>query len=679
MKSRTVRIVIPLVLFFASLLLMMPRSERFGYEYRQGSAWKYETLVSQFSFPILKTPDQILEESQNSSVKVVPYYRQDESVLANALAAVPVLSSDGPEDFSAVTAEIISRIYGTGVVGEDGVRQSPGAESDIIYVQRGKRASMVPVTEVLKPSQAREMLLAKASERVPGVNADSIYRACGLYNALLPDLVFDSEMTRLVASDKSVSISPTLGYVPAGQPIVSEGEIVTAEIEQLLDSYRHEFETNFGTDQSALVRWIGNAGISLAMVVLLLLALLASYPSIFDKMNEYLYLLLILLLMSAGALVTDRMNEDFLFLIPFTLGALFLQANFHKKVAFCIYPIGLLPLLFVSGNGTVLFVMNFVAGEVSIQLFKTFSRRWKQFILAFITASILIAVFLSFRLVHLTSESIWRSMLMIFIASMLTVAGYPLTFLFERLFNLLSDARLEELCSTSNKILLELEQKAPGTFQHSLQVMNMADTAARSIGANPLLVRAGALYHDIGKMRNPLCFIENESMLLGANAPEGYHSGLSPLQSSHDITRHVSDGLELADHYRLPGFIKDFIASHHGTTITSYFFNKHLKEGGDPEDEDQFRYQGFRPRTREQVILMVADSIEAASRTLKNYSSQSLSSLVERIVDSKLEEGQFDDSPITLREITLMKESLKSYLGQMFHERIAYPKKSSTK
>ena len=246
-------------------------------------------------------------------------------------------------------------------------------------------------------------------------------------------------------------------------------------------------------------------------------------------------------------------------------------------------------------------------------------------------------------------------------ASLLTVAGYPLIYLFEKMFNLVSNSRLRELCDTSNSLLRQLEQKAPGTFQHSLQVMNMADAAARAIDANPLLVRAGALYHDIGKMRNPQCFVENES-LLSKNEADKYHFGLTPEQSAHDIIKHTID----------------FIRTHHGTSTVSYFYNKALNSGSEV-DIEQFRYPGVKPATREQVILMLCDTIEAASRSLQTHTPESCAAFVDKIVKGKLEEGQLDASEISIKELEELKEALKTYLLQMHHERIAYPENRNKK
>ena len=257
------------------------------------------------------------------------------------------------------------------------------------------------------------------------------------------------------------------------------------------------------------------------------------------------------------------------------------------------------------------------------------------------------------------------------LGAFMTVAGYPLIYLFEKIFMLVSTSKLVELSDTSNTLLRQLADKAPGTFQHSLQVMNLSDAVARAIDANVPLVRAAALYHDIGKICNPQCFTENETPGIK------YHEELSPKESAQEIIRHVSDGLALADKHNLPSVLKAFINSHHGTTCTAYFLNRYLNDGGDPEDVSAFYYNGVNPVTKEQVILMFCDAVEAASRSLKDYSAENISALVEKIINGKADDGQLSDSDISLREITKIKEVLKSYLQQMYHSRIAYPKRNA--
>jgi putative nucleotidyltransferase with HDIG domain len=259
------------------------------------------------------------------------------------------------------------------------------------------------------------------------------------------------------------------------------------------------------------------------------------------------------------------------------------------------------------------------------------------------------------------------------LAAFLLVAGYPLIYLFEKMFMLVSASKLVELSDTSNKLLRMLADKAPGTFQHSLQVMNLADAAARSIDAYIPLVRAGALYHDIGKIANPQCFTENETP--GVK----YHADLSPKESAQEIIKHVSDGLALAEKYGLPGVLKDFIKTHHGTTNTAYFYTKYLNEGGDPNEVSEFYYDGVKPTTKEQVILMLCDTIEAASRSLKDYSKENISDLVDRIVEGKVNDGQLSNADVSLRELNTLKDVIKSYLTQMYHSRVKYPPRRGKK
>ena len=354
-----------------------------------------------------------------------------------------------------------------------------------------------------------------------------------------------------------------------------------------------------------------------------------------------------------------------------------LYTFFRTKVILPVYIVTLFPLLIFAPNGAVLFVMFVVAGLVATYFFQYMGKGWHQFIVALITFAVLTISYLGFYFLGLINAGpVFKVLMKLFGGSMLAVAGYPLIYLFEKFFNLLSSSRLRDLCDTSLPLLRTLEQKAPGTFQHSLQVMNLCDAAARSIGANTLLVRAGALYHDLGKMNNPQCFIENESLL---NKPEDqkYHSKLTPVHSAQDIIRHVSDGVDIARRNRLPERIVEFILTHHGTTRTGYFWGKHLSEGGNPADEPAFLYSGEKPRTKEQIILMLCDSIEAASRTLQDYSPEATSAFVDKIIEGKRSEGQFDDADISIKDLRTISSTIKSFLAQVHHERISYPDKNN--
>ena len=673
MKKGLYRIAVPLGIAFLLLVLLMPRNAKFAYDYRKGRTWKYETLYAQFDFPIYKTEEQMREERGEASSEAIPYYKFSDEITARNLRAVERLELGNLR--SAVVSSMRA-IYQKGVMADEGSRRHSSSEPDVIYVQRDKRAVKYPTSEVYRLTEARSRLLSDIAA-VSGANVDSLFRAVGVYDLLVPNLLFDEQTTDLVHAESATTVSPTSGYVNAGQLIVQEGEIVTAEIAQMLDSYKREFEANMGNSGPAALMVLGNLLIALAIVVLLYLSIYFNNPRIFED-SRFPYLVVVFLLGAVASLILIRAGERFLLLFPFTLVALLLQAFMRNRVVVPVYVVSLLPLLIFSHDGVVLFVMYFVAGMVSILAFRYFNRGWKQFITALITFAVLALVYLGFRAADMVAGNVWRALLHLFIGSMATVAGYPLVYLFERLFNLVSNSRLIELCDVSNPLIRELEQKAPGTFQHSLQVMNMVDAAARAIGANADLVRAGALYHDIGKMNNPLCFIENESLVAREGVPK-YHAGLTPEQSAHDIIRHVQDGVEIARKNHLPDAIVDFIRSHHGTTTTGYFYSQFLRDGGDPALAGEFRYPGIKPVSKEQIILMLCDSVEAASRTLKEFTPEAYSAFVERIVSGKMDEGQFDRADISISELGTVKETLKQYLAQIHHERIVYPKQKTKK
>ena len=673
MKKGLYRIAVPLGIAFLLLVLLMPRNAKFAYDYRKGRTWKYETLYAQFDFPIYKTEEQMREERGEASSEAIPYYKFSDEITARNLRAVERLELGNLR--SAVVSSMRA-IYQKGVMADEGSRRHSSSEPDVIYVQRDKRAVKYPTSEVYRLTEARSRLLSDIAA-VSSANVDSLFRAVGVYDLLVPNLLFDEQTTDLVHAESATTVSPTSGYVNAGQLIVQEGEIVTAEIAQMLDSYKREFEANVGYLGPPALLLVGNLLIALAILVLLYLSIYFNNPRIFED-SRFPYLVVVFLLGAVASLILIRAGERFLLLFPFTLVALLLQAFMRNRVVVPVYVVSLLPLLIFSHDGVVLFVMYFVAGMVSILAFRYFNRGWKQFITALITFAVLALVYLGFRAADMVAGNVWRALLHLFIGSMATVAGYPLVYLFERLFNLVSNSRLIELCDVSNPLIRELEQKAPGTFQHSLQVMNMVDAAARAIGANADLVRTGALYHDIGKMNNPLCFVENESLVAREGVPK-YHAGLTPEQSAHDIIRHVQDGVEIARKNHLPDAIVDFIRSHHGTTTTGYFYSQFLRDGGDPALAGEFRYPGIKPVSKEQIILMLCDSVEAASRTLKEFTPEAYSAFVERIVSGKMDEGQFDRADISISELGTVKETLKQYLAQIHHERIVYPKQKSKK
>ena len=655
----------------------MPRTAKFNYSYKKGTPWPYETLISQFDFPILKTEEQIQEEREEAGTIVIPFYRYSEEVTSAVVKNAQSLDLGGFNNLRPSVVTRLGDIYAKGVISDAKVKLDQGSaevSENLIYIQRNKRAVQYPRTEVYKVSEARDQLVALLAKTYPSVNLDSLFRRTGVYEVIVPNLQYDKTMTELTHAESADYVSPTLGYVKADEKIVSKGEIVTGEVAQILDSYRKEYNQVFGYAGPRVLLYLGNILLALALVVIVYLILHFTSPGVFAKSNQYYYILTVFLLAAIITFVVERIAPSLMYLVPFPVFALFLLAFFRKKQVLPMYMAMMLPLLIFCGNGMELYVMFLTAGVVTIETFGYFSKGWRQFLNAAIIFVVEVLVYLGFRFIDVGSTAAWWvDLALIFVGSMATVALYPLIYLFEKIFNLVSVTRLIELADTSNPLLQELAAKAPGTFQHCLQVMNLVDAVGRATDADVPLLRAAALYHDLGKMQNPLCFVENESTAPGASK---YHEGKTPKESAADIIRHVDDGLAIAEEHRLPDVLKDFIRTHHGTSNTAYFMNKYLNAGGDPSDVSAFYYHGQKPTTKEQVILMVCDSIEAASRTLKEFTPQAYDRFVEGIVKGKEDAGQLEDADITLHDLNLMKRMLKTYLQQIFHSRVAYPKRN---
>ena len=660
------KVVIPLVVSFAVLMVLVPRTAKWGYDYSKGQAWRYETLVAQFDFPLLKTTEQIAKERADLSSTVIPYYKMSTEVVGESFRKIEGMSFADVPGLKSSLVRHLSDIYNKGIIPEiqDNV--------ELIYVQKGKRAEKVPVSEVYLLPQARIALLHGVSTDCPEVNVDSVIRSKSIYDLLAVNLVYDDQITALVHSQTQSMVSTTSGFVNAGTIVVNNGELITAEVAQMLDSYKAEYEQSYGYDKPLAAIWLGNALLVLGILICLYFAIYFSNAMIFKDYNRYLYVVVVFTLIASVELLLIKFAPQWIFIFPFSVAALYLQAFFRTRVIYPVYIATLLPLLLFAENGAAMFMMYLVSGVITLYVFKHFSKGAKQFIAASINFVCTAVLFSAFVITGVINVDYLPTLGLICIGSILQVALHPFVYLLERSFNLVSSTRLQELSDTSNELLRQLEQKAPGTFQHSLQVMNLASAAARAINADEILIKAGALYHDIGKIKNPLCFVENESL---TSTDAKYHSDITPLQSAQDIIKHVMDGVELAQAHKLPSVITDFIRTHHGTTCVSFFYDKYLKEGGDPELKKEFLYPGPTPTTKEQVILMLSDSIEAASRTLRDYSQESISALVDRIFAYKIEDGQLEQADITLKEIDTIKIVMQTYLGQMYHERIKYPKR----
>ncbi len=651
------------------LALVIPNKGKFRYEYQKGRPWLYESLVAPIDFPVLKTVAELRKEREELSSSVVPYYNYKEGVDDEQ---IKLISSNLvlPEDDSIITSYLyssIKNIYSKGVIDE--MPDTLYSKGVVAIVKYGK-PTLHPLRNLFTPGEASAQLKKMMSDKFPGAD-ELILRA--LPSQSLPvNLFFDNNMTQLVLKNQIADISPTKGVIYTGQLIISNGESVTAESEQLLDSFKAEYELSMGFSGSFLLLKLGYALIIMLIILILIVVIYYLDREILKEPNRFNFILLQFILVVIATVVVMDTGQEYLMVFPFSVIALYLTSLYYSKIVIPVYMTIMLPVVFIATGGFELYFLNIVSGTAVFYTFQYLDRGWRQFVNSLFVFVTLSLTYLTLRMVEDGSlESVTRLTFIYFAwNSVLIIAAYPLLYLFEKIFGLLSNSRLRDLSDTTTTLLSSLAEKAPGTFHHSLQVANLSESAAREIGAYALLARVGALYHDIGKMSNPPFFIENlpagESSL---------HSDLPGEESAKIIIQHVDEGFLIARKARLPQMVIDFILTHHGKTQVGYFYNKYVNSGGDPANIAQFTYKGELPKTKEQVIVMMADAVEASSRSLKDHSRESVCALVDRMIDERIAEKQLIDADISIKEIYAIKEVFKQRLGQVYHSRLKYPER----
>lgn len=663
------KVYVAFAIAFLLVLFFYPMELRFKYDYQRGRPWMYETLIAPIDFPILKTEAEILEEVDAAAEQLLPVFRYDREIVLDQMKKLNLwmdsLSLDGK------CIEIMNQAVGH--IYDKGVLPPLNNESDypMIVMLRDRNLSEVPCAEVYNEKTVPMYLRFSLSDQVDPMLADSLVNALVDHKLMQANLVYDQKRTELLHKEAIDYISPTKGMCYTGQLIVTEGETVTPQIEQLLDSYKAEYEQSIGLSGERWVLWIGHSAILLILLFLLFLVMFYAEKDMFQQRNNLHFILLLFCISFLVTIFAVGRNPYTPYLIPYTVFALYLVSFYPAGFAFRTYSILILPLLILPAQGLELYVANLLSGAIGILCFRHFNGGWLQFLNATFAVLGLVVCYLAFRLtIEGTLDTVsYEIILFCILNGFLIVAAYPLVYLFEKIFSFVSDATLKELTNTNSKLLLELSRKAPGTFQHCLQVANLSEAAVREIGGNVFLVRAGALYHDVGKMNNPQCFIENQASNIN------YHANLTPMESAAQIIRHVDDGMEIARKYKLPKEVTDFILTHHAQTLTAYFYNTYCNQGGDPENKEAFMYHGQLPRTREQVIVLMADAVEAASRSLKDYSYESVSALVDKIIGVRLSDSQLLEANISIRDITTVKTIFKQQLAQIYHARISYPER----
>ena len=653
------------------IVYFLPRDGKFNYQFDIDKPWKYGQLMATFDFPIYKD-DQVVKKEQDSILaSFQPYFQLDKSTGKEALKKLKndyqthlrdILPSS---DYIRHIEKILSEVYRAGILSTEELARLHKDSTSAVMVIDDKLANQRSIDKLYSVKQAYAYLLTADTIHY----RPNILRQCSLNEYLSPNLTYDARRTETAKEEILDNYSWANGIVLSGQKIIDRGEIVSRETYNILESLRKESiqrSESIGQKQQMLAGQILYVGIFILCFMLYLDLFRKDYYN--RKGNlALLFTLIMFYCVVTAVMVTNNIFN--VYIIPYAMLPVIIRVFLDSRTAFLTQVVTILICSICLRYPHEFILLQLTAGLVAIFSLRELSQRSQLFRTAILVILTYAAVYFAFELITENDLSkLNGSMYTYFVINgVLLLFTYPLLFLVEKTFGFTSNVTLVELSNINNSLLRRMSETVPGTFQHSMQVANLAAEVANRIGAKSQLVRTGALYHDIGKTCNPAFFTENQSSI-------NPHEKLSFEDSAKIVINHVKDGIKLADKYNLPPIIKDFIATHHGKGMTKYFFISYKnKYPNETIDESVFTYPGPNPFTLEQAILMMADSVEAASRSLNEYTEESIGNLVEKIIDAQVQEGFFKDCPITFHDITLAKEVFKEKLKTIYHTRISYP------
>ena len=653
----------------------LPKQAKFGYEIEKGRIWHQKDLVSPYNFAILKTPQEIDNDRKAALSGITPLYQLNQAIAQQEITAFKTdleikwhsagIKDNKKERYIAEGTDLLKQVYDHGVITLNKKYQQYGPNYAISVLDNN-----VATDRNTADAFTREQALAYCDKALNGrPDVDKAFLLDLLQNRIQSNLIFDDKLTNRLEHEVLEGLSTTHGMVQKGEVIVAKGSVVNDETYQKLESYKKAFEDNARVNGDYSLVLLGQSLLVAIAIALLMVFLYLFRRDIYSDNRLVSLILLVITAMLFTLSMAINLQMPYLYGIPYCIVPIIIRILFDTRLALNIHLLVVLIAGFFVANSFEFAYFEITAGMVSIYSIKNLIRREQFLISAIIITSTYFAAYVGISLIREGSflSIDWIGFLPFVASTLLTLLAYPLIYLFEKVFAITSDITLIELTNTNAPLLREMAFTAPGTFQHSLQVANLAENAIYSIGGNAVLVRAGALYHDIGKMENPLFFIENQSS--GFNP----HDKLPYEESAQIIIRHVSKGIEMAQKANLPQIVIDFIQTHHGDTRVDYFYQSFLKNF--PEkiiNENTFRYPGPVPFSKEGGVLMLADSVEAASRSLKQPDEKSISNLVDRIVKYKLDQNQLKDCNITLKDIETIKTIFKRMLMSIYHVRIDY-------
>ena len=652
MISRTALVIVAVVL----IVLFLPRTRGKLFHYDEGKPWMYGQLIAKFDFPIFKTDEALKAERDSMMKHFQPYFNVAPAAEQKKIGEFRSAYRNGipglPQEYVEVIARRLHEVYEAGIIDPQQYSTLVKDSDNLIRVVTGKQAVSVPISKTFSTLGAYEHLFM---DPLLGPKR-SVLQQCNLNEYIEPNLVYDKDRSETEMNDMLSLIPQASGMVLEGQRIIDRGDIVDAKTYRVLNSFEQAMEKRNATEAEITSTLIGQSLYVLILIGLFTLYLALFRKDYFDKPRSISLLYVMIVIFPILTSLMMEHNILSVYILPFSMAAIFFRVFMDSRTAFI-------------GHQYEFIIVQLVAGLVAIYSLRELSKRSQIFLTAILVTIGSAAVYFSLQLIQADDLSkLDQTMYYHFaVNGFFLLFTYPLMLVIEKTFGFVSTVTMFELSNTNNELLRRLSEVAPGTFQHSITVGNLATEIANRIGAKSQLVRTGALYHDIGKMLNPAFFTENQA---GVNP----HDKLNDLESARIIISHVTEGLKLAEQYNLPREIKEFITTHHGTGLAKYFYIHYKNEHPDEEvNEDQFRYPGPNPFTREQAILMMSDTVEAASRSLQEYTEESISELVNRLIDGQVADGNFTDCPITFRDITAAKNVLIERLKAMYHTRIQYP------
>lgn len=654
----------------AIIVWFLPRdSNSKRYNYDVGKPWMYQSFIAQFDFPIYKSEDAIKQEQDSILKELMPYYNYDPTREKKELERFNKDFSSEltglSHHYRAIIIDRIHRLYSAGIMNTPEYNAIAHDSTNMVKVVDGKSATPIEIGCIYSTMSAYEALLK--DEELSKDRA--LLQKLNLTNYLEPNLTYDKEKTETERTDMLGSIPLASGMVLSGQKIIDRGEIVDDYTYRVLSSFERELQRRNATQMELTTTFIGQVIYVTILVMLFTMYIALFRKDYFDKPRSIMMLYVMITLFPIAVAMMIEHNWFNVYIVPFAMAAIFARMFMDSRTAFVTQLTIVLICAAAVKYQYEFIIIQIVSGLVAIYSLRELSSRAQVIKTAALVTVSCCAVYLALQMMQETDALKLDSKMYTHFAvnGVLLLLSYPLMYLIEKTFGFTSNVTLFELSNTFKGVLRNLSEVAPGTFQHSITVGNLAAEVANRIGADSLLVRVGALYHDIGKMTNPAFFTENQA---GVNP----HDALTCKESAKIIIGHVTEGVKIAEKANLPTIIKDFILTHHGRGMAKYFYIKYQNEHPDEVvDKEQFTYPGPNPFTREQALLMMADTCEAASRSLQEYTEESISSLVDRLIDAQVADGCFKDCPITFRDIAQAKQVLTERLMSIYHTRIQYP------